>query len=96
MRLTLAEAILGAKVVIPTIDGAASLKVPPGTRTGDRRVMQGRGVPDPRRGAGHQYVHFEVLIPQNLSARGKELVAELAEEVEAISDADRSSRTKRF
>ena len=96
MRLTLAEAILGAKVVIPTIDCGTSLKVPPARRTGDRRVMQSRGVPDTRRGAGHQYVHFEVLIPQNLSARGKELVAELAEEVEAISDADRSSRTKRF
>ena len=63
MRVTLAEAILGAKVLIPTLDGSAYLKVPPGTQTGDRRVMQGRGVQRAgARAAGHQYVHFEVQV----------------------------------
>lgn len=99
VRLTLAEAILGAKVVIPTMDGAVTLKVPPGTRTGDRRVMQGRGVQTSGGrsggGAGHQFVHFEVQIPTSLSARGRELVEQLAKEEPPIGDEDRSRRGTR-
>ena len=44
MKLTLAEAVLGGQVAIPTLDGQVALKIPPGTQPGERRVMQGRGI----------------------------------------------------
>jgi len=89
LRVSLAEAALGASLKVPTLDGTVTLKVPPGTQPGDRRVMQGRGIRDPNgRGRGHQFVHFDVRIPHKLSARQRELLEGLAAE-ENIDDADR-------
>ena len=58
VRLRLAEALLGGKIIIPTLKGDVRMNVPPGTQTGDRRVMTGRGIAASERSAGHQYVHF--------------------------------------
>ena len=75
VRLSLAEAVLGTKVVIPTLEGDVSLKVPAGTQTGDRRVMTGRGIKvTGARQSGHQFVHFQVMIPRELSPKQKELI----------------------
>ena len=95
VRLSLAEAVLGSTVVIPTLAGLASLKVPPGTQTGDRRVMQGRGIRPAGRPSGHQFVHFEVLIPKELSDRQKALIEEFGEEQEPLTDDERSLRATR-
>jgi len=92
VRLTMAEAILGAKVVIPTLDGPVSLKIPPGTQAGDRRVMTGRGIRQARGGAGHQFVHFAVRIPRQLSDRQKELIESFHEDEPPMSEAERTSR----
>jgi len=94
VRLTLPEALLGAKVVVPTLSGNVSVKVPPGTKTGDRRVIQGHGLPSAMRsGKGHQYIHFEVVMPKQLSKRARELIEELASEVRGLSDSERSKRS---
>ena len=97
MRLSVAEAVLGAKVVIPTLQGKASLKIPPGTRTGDRRVMAGRGLRTPQGqhgGVGHQYVHFEVVIPKGaeLSEKGRELMEQFGEEQPKMDEEWRTLR----
>jgi molecular chaperone DnaJ len=93
VRLSLAEAILGGKVTIPTLDGDVALKVPAGTQAGDRRVMTGRGVqPAGGRGAGHQYVHFDVVVPRKLSDRQRELIEEFREEEEPMGDEERTRR----
>lgn len=93
VRLTLAEALLGGSVVIPTLDGNVSLKVPAGTQPGDRRVMTGRGIhPSGARQAGHQFVHFHILIPRKLSERQKTLIESFAEEDPGLSDDERSKR----
>ena len=90
VRLTLTEALLGGSVVIPTLDGEVSLKVPAGTKTGDRRVMTGRGVTVANgRGQGHQYVHFEVSIPHKLSERQQKLIEEFSEEEDELSKDER-------
>ena len=44
------EAVLGARVEIPVLDGTARLRVPPGTQTGQRIRLRGRGAPSPRDG----------------------------------------------
>lgn len=90
MKLTLAEAVLGARVLIPTLTGEAALKVPPGTQSGDRRVMEGRGI-QAADGKGHQYVHFNLEVPRNPSARQQELISQFGEE-QTIPDGERADR----
>ena len=93
VRLTLTEALLGTKVTVPTLDGDVSLKVPPGTRSADRRVMTGRGLKIAgQRQPGHQFIHFEVLIPRKLSERQRALVEEFGEEEESLGDEARLAR----
>ena len=95
VRLRLAEALLGGKIIIPTLKGDVRMNVPPGTQTGDRRVMTGRGIAASGRSAGHQYVHFEVSIPKKLSARQQELIEEFAQEEPEMSTDARTRRDRR-
>jgi molecular chaperone DnaJ len=78
--VTVPEASLGAKVDVPTIDGRAQLKIPPGTQSGQKLRMRGRGVenaarPDQR---GDQIVTVEVVVPALQDERSKEIMRELA------------------
>lgn len=93
VRLTLREALLGSKVIIPTLDGKVALKIPAGTRSGDRRVITGRGVAlTDGRGKGHQYVHFDVIMPSNLSERQRDLIEQFADEDADLSEEERIHR----
>jgi molecular chaperone DnaJ len=78
--VTVAEASLGAKVDVPTIDGRAQLKIPPGTQSGQKLRMRERGVesashPGQR---GDQIVTVEVVVPHLQDERSKEIMRELA------------------
>ena len=89
VHVSTAEAALGSSLRVPTVDGPVTLKVPAATQPGDRRLMEGRGVPDVNgRGRGHQYVHFQVKVPQSLTARQRELFESLKEE-DSIPDDER-------
>lgn len=94
VRLSLAEAVLGGVVNVPTLEGPVNLKVPPGTQTGDRRVMTGRGIKQPvgRGGVGHQYVHFQVLIPRQVNEEQRRLLEAFRELEQAMGDDERSRR----
>jgi molecular chaperone DnaJ len=78
--VTVAEASLGAKVEVPTIDGRAQLKIPPGTQSGQKLRMRGRGVenaqhPEKR---GDEIVTVEVVVPTLQDERSREIMRELA------------------
>jgi len=78
--VTIAEASLGAKVDVPTIDGRAQLKIPPATQSGQKLRMRERGVenaqrPDQR---GDEIVTIEVVVPQLQDERSREIMRELA------------------
>ncbi|HEY6489904.1 MAG: J domain-containing protein [Terracidiphilus sp.] len=78
--VTIPEAALGAKVDVPTIDGRAQLKIPPGTQSGQKLRMRERGVesashPGQR---GDQIVTVEVVIPHLQDERSREIMRELA------------------
>ena len=65
LPVTLAEAVLGAKVPVPTIDGPVSLTVPKGSNSGDKLRLKGRGVADPATGVrGDQFVSFRIVLPE--------------------------------
>jgi molecular chaperone DnaJ len=64
--ITVSEAILGATVKVVTPDGEVSLKVPPGTQSGKRLRLRGKGVPDMRGGErGDFYVRAMVVVPED-------------------------------
>jgi molecular chaperone DnaJ len=73
------QAALGAEIEVPTIDGSASLKIPPGTPSGKIFHLRGKGAP-PVGGhhRGNQAVRVYVEVPKKLSARQRELLEEFA------------------
>jgi molecular chaperone DnaJ len=77
--VTVPEASLGAKVEVPTIDGRAQLKIPPGTQSGQKLRMRERGVESAQRpGArGDQIVIVQVVVPQLQDERSREIMREL-------------------
>jgi DnaJ-class molecular chaperone len=63
--ITLAEAVLGGKVEVPTIDGPVTMTVPKGANTGTTLRLRGRGVRDQKSGQrGDQYVRLQVVLPK--------------------------------
>jgi molecular chaperone DnaJ len=71
------EAALGAKVEVPSLEGHARLRVPPGTQSGQRFRLRERGVPSPRDGRrGDLVVEVRLVLPRLLDERSKELLRE--------------------
>lgn len=78
--ITATEAALGAKVEVPTIDGRALLKVPPGTQSGQKLRLREKGVPSAtKEGArGDEIVEVKITVPMPRDEKTKELLRELA------------------
>jgi molecular chaperone DnaJ len=74
------EAALGAKIEVPTIDGRALLKIPPGTQSGQKLRLREKGVPSATREGvrGDEIVEITVHVPMPRDERTKELLRELA------------------
>jgi molecular chaperone DnaJ len=71
------EAALGAKLDVPSLDGRARLRVPPGTQSGQRFRLRERGVPSARDGRrGDLVVEVRLVLPRLLDERSKELLRE--------------------
>jgi molecular chaperone DnaJ len=75
--INLAQAILGSKIRIKTIDGKVDLKIPAGTQTGTKFKLKGRGVEAGGK-RGDQFVEVKVDIPKNLSVEDKKLIEQFA------------------
>jgi len=77
--VTLPEALLGAKIEVPTIDGKATMTLPAGTQNGRRFRLRGKGAPALQGGGrGDHYVTVQVVLPEQLDARSRELLEEFA------------------
>jgi len=79
--VTASEAALGAKIEVPTIDGRALLKIPPGTQSGQKLRLREKGVPSATEGGarGDEIVEVKLTIPMPRDERTKELLRELAQ-----------------
>jgi DnaJ-class molecular chaperone len=73
LPITLYEAVLGAKVRVPTLDGAIELAIPPGTSSGRVLRIKGKGMPS-KDGAGDLYVSARVVLPEGGDAELDELM----------------------
>ena len=75
--IAIQEAALGARIVVPTPDGGARLRVPPGTQSGQRFRLGERGAPSIRDGRrGDLIVEVRLVLPKLLDERSKELLRE--------------------
>ncbi|HZN72731.1 MAG TPA: DnaJ C-terminal domain-containing protein [Micromonosporaceae bacterium] len=72
------EAALGASVAIDTPGGEAKVKVPPGTSSGRRLRLRGRGLPNRRGQAGDLYAEARVVVPSRLTDEERDLFRRLA------------------
>lgn len=70
------QAALGDTVQIETVDGPVSMKIPPGTQSGDELRLRGKGVPT-NRGRGDQIVIIQVVTPTKLDKKQRQLLEEL-------------------
>jgi molecular chaperone DnaJ len=80
LDINVAQAVLGAEVEVPTLDGDEKLSIPAGTQPGKIFTMKGKGVPYLRRkDRGNQLVIVNVAIPTKLNKEQRELFEKLAE-----------------
>jgi curved DNA-binding protein len=71
------EAALGAQIDIPTMTGRVSMKVPRGSKAGQRLRLAGKGLPKPGGGAGDLYAMLSIEVPHPLTDAEKKLFDEL-------------------
>ena len=79
LPVALNEAVLGAKVTVPTVQGSVTMTIPAGSNTGDTLRLKGKGVPAAgKRKAGDQLVTLKVVLPKKPDAKLKALVEDWA------------------
>ncbi len=102
LNITVATAILGGEVEVPTIEGKAKIKIAPGTHAGKVLRLRGKGLPDVNGyGRGDIMVVVDITIPTSLTSKEKELVTKLADEphfkkAESIENQNIFERMKNF
>lgn len=79
LPITLAEAVHGAKITVPTIDGPVRVTVEPGANSGQMLRLKNRGVADRRNQRGDQFVRLMIMLPTPLDPRLAELLVRWAD-----------------
>jgi DnaJ-class molecular chaperone len=86
LPITLAEAALGTTVTAPLISGTVDLKVPAGASSGQKLRVPGQGIETAAGKKGNYYAVIQIIAPRALSERGRQLVEELAGELQNPRD----------
>ena len=73
------EAALGGRATVPTLNGDLTIRVPPGTSSGRRIRLRGKGFPRRKGEPGDLYAELRIVVPEELSERARELWEELRE-----------------
>jgi DnaJ-class molecular chaperone len=74
------EAVLGAEVSVPTLDARVNIRIPPGTQSGQKLRVRGRGLPDRNGGRGDLIVSALVKVPSRVTDSERKLWEQLARE----------------
>ena len=77
VRISFDRAILGTVATVATIDGKAEVKIPPGTSSGKKLRLRGKGMPDHTGGAGDHYVTVQIDVPNDLDDDAKKALVQL-------------------
>ncbi len=76
ISISMAQAALGDEIEVPTLDGPVSTTVTPGLQPGDTTALRGKGMPSLRNSRGDLIVHFQVVIPKELTKEQERLLLE--------------------
>jgi len=80
-EINFSEAVAGATVEVPTLEGKKIVRVPPGTQSHTKMRLKGLGVPHFQgEGRGDEYVKVIVKVPKKLTEKSRKLIEELAKE----------------
>jgi len=79
VRITFDRAILGTVATVATVDGKADVKIPPGTASGKKLRLRGKGVVDRSGRAGDHYVTVQIDVPSDLDDDAKKLLVQLVQ-----------------
>jgi len=71
------QAALGGQATVPTLNGTETIKVPPGTSSGRKVRLRGRGFPSPKGDPGDLYAELRIVVPETLSDEERELYEKL-------------------
>jgi molecular chaperone DnaJ len=72
------EAALGAQIPVPTLDQTVLLKVPPGSQSGQRLRLSGKGLHKPHgEGTGDLFYRIKIMVPAEMASKERELFTEL-------------------
>lgn len=78
LPITPDEAVLGAKVEVPTPTGTVSMKIPAGIKSGQSLRLKNKGWPKPKGGQGDQLVKLQIVTPKSLTSQEQALYEKLA------------------
>ena len=95
MLITIVDAILGAKIDVPTLYGTVKVSVPAGSDSGDKLRIKGKGISDVNNGRkGDMYIILNVITPKKLSRDQKKLFESLAKT--DLDDSKEFDRIKKY
>jgi molecular chaperone DnaJ len=78
LHISFPDAVFGTQIEVPTIDGRAKIKIPPGTQSGKIFRLKGKGFPQINSyEKGDQLIHINVWTPQHLSSEEKSILEKL-------------------
>lgn len=78
LHITFPDAVFGTQAEVPTIDGKAKIKIPPGTQSGKIFRLKGKGFPEVNGySRGDQLIHVNVWTPQNVSSEERSMLERL-------------------
>ncbi len=80
LPITVTEAVLGARIEVPTLEGGVTLSIPPHTDSGKKLRLREKGIPNPKRGGkpGDLYVTVQISVPRELDDEAKKKLEALS------------------
>ena len=86
VRISIDQAVLGTVAQVATLDGRASVKIPPGTSSGVKLRLKGKGSEDGRGGRGDHFVTVQIDVPKQVDDEAKRLISTFAARVKGRKD----------
>lgn len=95
LYISIPDAIFGTQLEVPTIDGKAKIKVPPGTQSGKIFRLKGKGFPavNNHYEKGDQLIHVNVWTPQHLNAEEKAIMEKLQESQNFVPKPEKNEKS---
>ena len=78
LPITPDEAVLGAKVAVPTPEGTVTMNIPAGIKSGQSLRLRGKGWPSPKGKRGDQFVKVQIVPPKDLTAVERDCYEKIA------------------